>query len=209
MLFRSLTLSLALALSAVGLSGCGGGGNDEVAVLETKYGRIVYEFMPDVAPKHVARFKEMIRDGDFDGTKFHRVIKGKIIQGGDPNSKDDDPLNDGLGDSPYPDLPGEFSDIPFDKGIVGAARQGPRPAFGGMPELTKAQAYDTANCQFYITLTRVARWDGEYAVFGKVIEGLNNAQVIAGAPTRPGTENPEVKIVMKSVTLQPRASFAR
>ena len=182
----------------------------EAAVIETDYGRIVIELYPNVAPKMVERFKTLIKEGFYNGTAFHRVnARTGVVQGGDPNSKDNDPTNDGTGDSPYPDVPAEFSDIPFDKGIVGAARQGERPAFGGMPALTKEQAYDTANCQFYITLSRVPQWDTQYTVFGKVIEGMNNVQVIAGAPTQPGSENPSEKIVMKSVTLQPRANFAR
>lgn len=180
----------------------------EAAVIETDYGRIVIELYPNIAPKMVERFKTLIKEGFYNGTAFHRVNpRLGVVQGGDPNSKDNDPTNDGAGDSPYPDVAGEFSDIPFDKGVVGAARQGERPGFGGQPGLTKAQAYDTANCQFYITLSRVAQWDSQYTVFGKVIEGMNNVQVIAGAPTRPGSENPEEKIVMKSVTLQPRANF--
>lgn len=180
----------------------------EAAVIETDYGRIVIELYPNLAPKMVERFKTLIKEGFYNGTTFHRVnLRSGVVQGGDPNSKDDDPTNDGGGDSPYPDVPGEFSDIPFDRGIVGAARQGERPAFGGQPGLTKEQAYDTANCQFYITLSRVAQWDTQYTVFGRVIEGMNNAQVIAGAPTRSGTENPEEKIVLKSVTLQPRTNF--
>jgi len=182
----------------------------EAAVIETDYGKIVIELYPNIAPKMVERFKTLIKEGFYNGTAFHRVnARSGVVQGGDPNSKDDDPTNDGAGDSPYPDVPGEFSDIPFDKGIVGAARQGERPAFGGMPALTKEKAYNTANCQFYITLSRVPQWDSEYTVFGKVIEGMNNAQIIASAPTRPGTENPEVKIIMKSVTLQPRANFVK
>lgn len=182
--------------------------DSEVAVIETDYGNIVIELYPNIAPKMVERFKTLVKEGFYNGTAFHRVNpKSGVVQGGDPNSKDDDPSNDGAGDSPYPDVPGEFSDIPFDKGIVGAARQGPHPAFGSEPEVTKEQAYNTANCQFYITLSRVPQWDTQYTVFGKVIEGMNNVQVIAGAPTRPGTENPSEKIVMKSVTLQPRANF--
>lgn len=182
----------------------------EVAVIETDYGKIVIELYPNLAPKMVERFKTLIKEGFYNGTTFHRVnVRSGVVQGGDPNSKDNDPSNDGGGDSPYPDVPGEFSDIPFDKGIVGAARQGEHPAFGDQPEVTKEGAYNTANCQFYITLSRVAQWDTQYAVFGRVIEGMNNVQVIAGAPTQPGTENPAEKIVMKSVTLQPRANFQK
>jgi cyclophilin family peptidyl-prolyl cis-trans isomerase len=173
----------------------------EAVVLEVEsggfsYGRIVIELYPNVAPKMVERFRRLVREGFYDGTAFHRVNpRAGVIQGGDPNSKDEDPANDGLGGSPYEDLPAEFSDIPFDRGIVGAARAG----------------VNTANSQFYITLRRVPQWDAQYTVFGKVIDGMNNADAIAGAPTRPAPygESPYEKIVIKRATLQPRASFAR
>ena len=187
----------------------------EAAVLEVEsagasYGRIVIELYPNVAPKMVERFKTLVREGFYDGTAFHRINpRAGVVQGGDPNSRDDNPANDGAGSSPYPDLPAEFSDLPFDSGTVGAARQGGRPAVGGMPALTEKDAVNTANCQFYITLQRNLGWDEKYTVFGKVIEGLSNAQIIAGAPTRPApyAENPADKIVIKRATLQPRANF--
>jgi cyclophilin family peptidyl-prolyl cis-trans isomerase len=185
----------------------------EAVVLEVEsggvsYGRIVIELYPNIAPKMVERFKTLVREGFYNGTAFHRINPNAgVVQGGDPNSKDDDPSNDGLGDSPYPDLPSEFSDIPFDRGTVGAARQGAHPAFENQPALSEEEAVNTANCQFYITLHRVPQWDAQYTVFGKVIEGMDNAGVIAGAPTRPGTESPADKIIIKRATLQPRASF--
>jgi cyclophilin family peptidyl-prolyl cis-trans isomerase len=182
----------------------------EVAVIEMEnpaYGRMVIELYPNIAPKMVERFKQLIREGFYNGTAFHRVSPQLgIIQGGDPLSKDDNPDNDGGGDSPYPDLPAEFSDIPYDRGVVGAARQGANPNFGG----TEEQARDTGNCQFYITLKRVPPFDGNYTVFGRVIEGINNADVIAGAPVepakpgRPEASQPSERIVVKSITLQPR-----
>lgn len=172
----------------------------EAVVLEVEsggasYGRLVIELYPNVAPKMVERFKRLVREGFYTGTAFHRINpQTGVVQGGDPNSKDDDPSNDGMGGSPYEDVPAEFSDIPFDAGVVGAAR---------------ASDVNSANSQFYITLRRVPQWDAQYTVFGKVIEGMSNAQVIAGAPTRPAphNENPADKIVIKSATLQPRASF--
>ena len=172
----------------------------EAVVLEVEsggfsYGRIVIELYPNVAPKTVERFKRLVGEGFYDGTAFHRVNpRSGVVQGGDPNSKDDDPANDGVGVSPYENLPAEFSDIPFDRGIVGAAR---------------AQDVNSANSQFYITLRRVPQWDAQYTVFGKVIDGISNADAIAGAPTRPTpyAENPAEKIVIKRATLQPRASF--
>jgi cyclophilin family peptidyl-prolyl cis-trans isomerase len=182
----------------------------EVAVIEMEnptYGKIVIELYPNIAPKMVERFKQLIKEGFYNGTAFHRISPQLgIIQGGDPLSKDDNPNNDGGGDSPYPDVPGEFSDLPYERGTVGAARQGENPDFG----VTDEQARNTGNCQFYITLKRVAAFDENYTVFGRVIEGINNADVIAGAPVeppkpgRPEASQPSEKIVVKSITLQPR-----
>lgn len=183
----------------------------EVAVLETDLGSIVIELYPNIAPKMVERFKTLVREGFYNGTTFHRINPELgVIQGGDPNSRDDNPANDGMGDSPYPDVEGEFSDVPFERGVVGAARQGPHPAFGDLPALTDEQARNTANCQFYITLKRVAQWDGQYTVFGRVIEGMNNADIISTAPLKQGTtETPETRIIIRRATLQPRASFSK
>lgn len=172
----------------------------EAAVLEVEsagvsYGRIVIELYPNVAPRAVERFKRLVGEGFYNGTAFHRIDQRLgVVQGGDPNSRDDDPANDGMGGSPYGEVPAEFSDIPFDRGVVGAARG---------PDV------NSANSQFYITLRRVPMWDAQYTVFGKVIDGMSNAQVIAGAPTRPApyTESPADKIIIKSATLQPRANF--
>ncbi len=181
----------------------------EAAVIETEsFGQIVIELYPNIAPKMVERYKKLVREGFYNGTSFHRVNPATgVVQGGDPNSKDDNPANDGTGDSPYPDLEAEFSDIPFDRGIVGAARQGAHPAFGDQLELTEEEAYNTANCQFYITTKRVPQWDQQYTVFGRVIQGMDNVSVISTAPVRELTESPEPKIVIKSITLQPRANF--
>ncbi len=182
----------------------------EVAVIEMvnpAYGKIVIELYPNIAPKMVERFKQLIKEGFYNGTAFHRISPQLgIIQGGDPLSKDDNPDNDGGGDSPYPNVPAEFSDIPYERGIVGAARKGANPQFG----ITEEQARDTGNCQFYITLKRVPGFDENYTVFGRVVEGINNADVIAGAPVepakpgRPESSQPSEKIVVKSITLQPR-----
>lgn len=185
----------------------------EVAVIEMAdpgYGKMVIELYPNLAPKMVERFKQLIKEGFYDGTTFHRINPELgIIQGGDPLSKDSNPANDGTGDSPYPNVPGEMSDIPFDRGIVGAARKGARPAFGGQPGMSEKEARDTANCQFYITLKKVPEFDKKYTVFGRVIEGINNADIIAGAPVDNGSERPSPNIVIKTVTLQPRANFVK
>ena len=162
----------------------------QVAVIETDYGRIVVELYPNLAPQMVERFKRLAAEGFYNGTTFHRIDPDLgIIQGGDPLSKDNDPSNDGTGSSPYQNLPAEFSDVPYERGTVGAAR---------------AQSVDSANCQFFITLKRQPQFDEHYTVFGRVVEGLNNADIISHAPMREGTDRPAEQITIKSVTLQPR-----
>lgn len=169
----------------------------EVAVLDVQdYGTIVVELYPNIAPQMVERFKALARAGFYDGTTFHRVepptpTNPGVIQGGDPNSKNDDPSDDGMGQSDFDDLPPEFSDLPYELGTVGAAR---------------AQALDSANCQFFVSLGRNAGWDRKYTVFGRVVRGINDVKIISNAPVRPGSVNPEPKVVIRSVTIQPRAS---
>ena len=184
--------------------------DSEVAVIEMEnpaYGRMVIELYPNIAPKMVERFKQLVREGFYNGVAFHRINPQLgIIQTGDPLSKDENPSNDGTGDSPYPNVPGEFSDIPYERGIVGAARKGANPQAG----VTEEQARNTGNCQFYITLKRVPDFDENYTVFGRVIEGISNADIIVNAPVeparpgRPEASQPSEKIIIKTITLQPR-----
>ena len=183
--------------------------DEQVAVIETTdYGNIVIELYPNVAPQMVERFKKLIQEGFYDGTTFHRINAGSgLIQGGDPLSKDNDPDNDGTGDSPYPNVPGEFSDIPFDRGTVGAARRGASPEFEENPTVSEAQARDTANCQFFITLESAPQFDEDYTVFGRVIDGITNAEIIMRAPVEEERERPAEKIVVKRIALQPRSKY--
>ena len=183
--------------------------DEQVAVIETAdYGNIVIELYPNVAPQMVERFKKLIQEGFYNGTAFHRInAPSGLIQGGDPLSKDNDPENDGTGDSPYPNVPGEFSDIPFDRGTVGAARKGASPEFAGRAAVTEEQARDTANCQFFITLEAAPQFDEDYTVFGRVIDGITNAEIIMRAPVEEETERPSDRIVVKRITLQPRSKY--
>jgi len=166
----------------------------QVAVIDTaEYGRIVLELYPNVAPQHVERFKKLITEKFYDGTAIHRIDPSLgIIQGGDPSSKGGDPSRWGTGTSSYPNVPAEFSDIPYERGTLGAAR---------------TQDINGANCQWFITLKKQPAFDNKYTVFGKVIDGIKNAEVIMMAPTEQGSERPSDKVVIKSITLQPRSSF--
>jgi cyclophilin family peptidyl-prolyl cis-trans isomerase len=166
----------------------------QVAVIETAdYGRIVIELYPNIAPKQVERFKKLISEKFYDGTAIHRIDPNLgIIQGGDPVSKTSNKSLWGTGSSQYPNVPAEFSDIPYERGTLGAAR---------------TNDINGANCQWFVTLKRQPAFDKKYTVFGKVIDGLKNAEVIMTAPTEDGSERPADKVVIKSVTLQPRSNF--
>ena len=165
--------------------------DSEVAVIELEnaaaYGTIKIELYSNIAPKMVERFKELAKEGVYDGTTFHR-INPSVIQAGDPLSKDDDPSNDGTGKSSKPNVPAEFSDILYDTAIVGAAR---------------GQSNDSANSQFFITLKREAGFDQRYAVFGKVIEGMNNVRTISGVQPKDG-ERPVEPVRIKTIRIEPR-----
>ena len=163
----------------------------DVAVIEMEnssaYGKIVVELYSNVAPQMVERFKELANDGTYDGVTWHRVNES-VIQSGDPLSKDDDPKNDGTGKSNKPNVPAEFSDIAYDTGIVGAAR---------------GQDNNSANSQFFITLKREAGFDNRYTIFGKVIDGMQNARTIAGVQPKDG-ERPVEPIRIKHISIVPR-----
>lgn len=163
----------------------------EVAVIEMEnagaYGTITIELYSNIAPKAVSRFKELAKEGVYNGTTFHRINQS-VIQGGDPLSKDDDPNNDGSGSSNKPNVPAEFSDIPYDTGIVGAAR---------------SQDINSANSQFFITLKREPGFDKNYTIFGKVIDGMNNVRTISGVTPKIG-ERPVEAVRIKTVTIKPR-----
>jgi peptidylprolyl isomerase len=163
--------------------------DNEVAVIEMEnaaaYGTIKMELYSNIAPKAVAQFKALAKEGAYDGVTFHR-INPSVIQGGDPLSKDGDPTNDGTGKSDKPNVPAEFSDIPYDTGIVGAAR---------------SQDVNSANSQFFITLKRESGFDNKYTIFGKVIEGMNNVRTISGVQPKDG-ERPVEPIRIKTIRIE-------
>lgn len=163
----------------------------EVAVIEMEnsaaYGTIKLELYSNIAPKMVERFKTLAKEGVYDGVTFHRINQS-VIQSGDPLSKDADPTNDGTGHSDKPNVPAEFSDIPYDTGILGAAR---------------GQDNNSANSQFFITLKREPGFDNKYTIFGKVIEGMNNVRTISGVSPKDG-ERPVEPVRIKHISIVPR-----
>jgi peptidyl-prolyl cis-trans isomerase B (cyclophilin B) len=147
---------------------------EEVAVLITPHGTIVWRFFAGEAPLHAAYVKELIRRGFYDGTTFHRVIPHFVIQGGDPNSKNQDRADDGFGEGDRR-LKAEFSEtLHYRPGTVGMARDADP---------------DSGSCQFFIALENIPRLDGNYTIFGEVFEGLDVARKIASLP-RDLNDNP-------------------
>ena len=152
----------------------------EIAVIETKFGKIEIQFFEDKAPGHVKNFKDLAKKGFYDGTIFHRVIPGFMIQGGDPNTKSDDRSNHGMGGPGY-SIKAEFNDTPHKRGILSMAR---------------SQDPNSAGSQFYIVVKDSAFLDGKYTAFGKVLSGMTVADQIVNAP-KDRRDNPNERIEMK------------
>jgi len=152
----------------------------EIAVIETKFGKIGVEFFEDKAPGHVKNFKDLAKKGFYDGTIFHRVIPGFMVQGGDPNTKSDDRSNHGMGGPGY-SIKAEFNDTPHKRGILSMAR---------------SQDPNSAGSQFFIVVKDAAFLDGQYTAFGKVLSGMTVADQIVNAP-RDRRDNPNERIEMK------------
>lgn len=189
MLLRTITFCLILMLTAVFSFAQSNltEPDKEVAVLQTSMGKIVLEFFPKAAPKHVANFKQLARSGFYNGTKFHRVIPGFMIQGGDPNSKDNDRSNDGTGNSGTK-VPAEFTSIPHKRGILSMAR---------------SSDPNSASCQFFIVVKDSNFLDNQYSVFGRVIEGMDVADKIVSVK-RDDRDNPLQPVTIQKVTIEPR-----
>ncbi len=150
------------------------------AVLETKFGNITLKFFPDVAPGHVKNFIDLAKKGFYDGTTFHRVIPGFMIQGGDPNSKNPDKSTHGMGGPGYT-IKAEFNNRPHKRGTLSMAR---------------AQSPDSAGSQFFICVKDAPFLDRQYTVFGEVESGMEVADKIVSQP-RDSRDNPNDRIEMK------------
>ena len=140
---------------------------ENTLLIELKDGAVVIEMLPDVAPKHVERIKALARAGEYDNVAFHRVIDGFMAQTGDVANGDmEDNFNlrrAGTGGSKHPDLPAEFSMLPFDRGVVGMAR---------------SQNPNSGNSQFFIMFKEGHFLNGQYTVWGRVTEGMQHVDAI-------------------------------
>ena len=145
--------------------------------LDLKSGRVVIQLLPNIAPKHVARVKELTREGFYNNTPFHRVIDGFMAQGGDPTGT-------GTGGSKLPNLPAEFTrDAHFLRGTVGAAR---------------TQDPNTANSQFFICFKPAPFLDGQYTIWGKVVSGMEYVdQIKKGAGSSGSVSDPDRIVKMQ------------
>lgn len=166
---------------------------DEVAVLETTYGTMIIEFYEMDAPNTVANFKKLARSGFYDGTAFHRIVKGFMIQGGDPFSKEPNHPRVGTGDPGYR-IKAEFNARPHVFGVISMAR---------------AQDPDSAGCQFFICTGDARFLDRQYTAFGQLIKGEDVLRKIDAVPTRAGRtgekSEPLERVVIRKATILRRA----
>ena len=199
-MIKQTTILLAIILTIVG---CGTKQKNkdtvmdkDIAVITTKFGDIKLEFFDDIAPKHVESFKLHAQNGYYDGTTFHRVIPGFMIQGGDPLTKSEDKSRHGTGGNAAKffgigsedsestwDLPAEFSTTTHTRGILSMAR---------------SQNPDSGGSQFFICVADANFLDNQYSVFGKVVSGMEVVDAIVSAP-RDARDNPDDRIEMKVV----------
>lgn len=161
----------------------------ETAVIKTTYGEMTIAFWPEVAPKTVENFKKLARDGFYDGTAFHRIIKGFMIQGGCPNTKEGARGMPGTGDPGYK-VKAEFNDKAHVRGVISMAR---------------SQSPDSAGCQFFICHGDARFLDRQYTAFGQLVKGDDVLEKIATLPTKSGgggeKSTPIERIAVESVTI--------
>jgi peptidyl-prolyl cis-trans isomerase B (cyclophilin B) len=169
--------------------------SDEVAVIKTSEGEMVAQFWNDAAPETIANFKKLARAGFYDGTAFHRIVKGFMIQGGDPNTKDPAKENSyGTGGPGY-SIKAEFNDKSHDRGVLSMAR---------------SSDPNSAGSQFFICLAPVHRLDRQYTTFGKLIKGdevLEKTGNIEVVMSNSGERSkPTKRVTVESIKIVPASS---
>ena len=154
------------------------------AIIKTSFGNIKFSLVPDIAPETVRNFSQLAKSGFYNGTLFHRIIPGFMIQGGDPNTKNPDKSTWGQGGPGY-NLKAEFNSRSHLRGIVSMAR---------------ATDPDSAGSQFFIVTSDSTFLDRQYTVFGEVIDGMEVADKIVNLP-RDGNDCPEQEVKILEVTI--------
>lgn len=195
-----LSCLMFLSLGALVLHAGDAKSSDEVAVIKTSEGEMVIAFWPDVAPKTVENFKKLAKEGFYDGTLFHRIMKGFMVQGGDPKTKDASKENEwGTGDPGYK-IKAEFNDRKHERGVISMARSADP---------------DSAGSQFFICLgdassPQMQYLNGKYTAFGKLIKGDDVLSKIADTPvtTSPMGEpsKPVKNVKVESIKIVPASS---
>jgi peptidyl-prolyl cis-trans isomerase B (cyclophilin B) len=170
--------------------------SNEVAVIKTSEGEMVIEFWTDAAPKTVENFKKLARSGFYDGTTFHRIVKGFMIQGGDPLTKDPSKESEyGTGNAGYK-IKAEFNDHSHERGVISMAR---------------SSDPDSAGSQFFICLAPVPRLDRQYTTFGKLIKGDDVLEKIGDTAVTMNNagerSKPAKRVVIESVKIVPANSI--
>ncbi|MGN7293667.1 peptidylprolyl isomerase [Rhizobium sp. SAFR-030] len=164
---KLVSLALAGVIAAASFTAQAYAAADDFLKIQLKDGPVVVQLMPEVAPKHVAQVKNLVADGKYDNVAFHRVIQGFMAQTGDVQygntTKGFDARRAGTGASDLPNLPAEFSKVPFERGTVGMAR---------------SQDPNSANSQFFIMFDQGSFLNGQYTVIGKVVSGMENVDKI-------------------------------
>jgi len=155
------------------------------ATIETKFGKMEVRFFPEKAPNHVKNFIKLAKEGFYDGTIFHRVIPGFVIQGGDPNTKGENTAAYGMGGPGYT-VDAEFSDTPHRKGILSMAR---------------SNDPNSAGSQFFVVVGDASFLDGQYSVFGELTSGIEVAETIVALP-RDSRDMPDERVEMKVMIKQ-------
>lgn len=194
-------------------------GDQAFARMETEQGEILLTFYPDLAPHHVGNFLHLARTGFFDGTCFHRIVPGFVIQGGDPNSKDDDPRNDGQGGPSIAEiltaeeyqLVEQVNQLLAAKGYLGVPGKANLKAefstsvkhLRGSLSMARSQDVNSAGSQFFICVDDTPALNGKYTVFGHVVKGIEVADAIVSAETNPaaGRESPLHPVHVSKITV--------
>jgi peptidyl-prolyl cis-trans isomerase B (cyclophilin B) len=170
--------------------------SNEVAVIKASEGEMVVQFWTDAAPNTIENFKKLAREGFYDGTIFHRIVKGFMIQGGDPNSKDPAKENSYGEGGPGYKIKAEFNDHSHQRGVISMAR---------------SSDPDSAGSQFFICLAPVPRLDHQYTTFGKLIKGADVLEKIGDTPVTRNSSGevskPTKRVVIESIKIVPADSI--